>query len=703
MAIISSQQPHIKASSVPLENAFIETIIEALPVAVFAKDAKDNYRFVIWNAMAEQVLGLPRTRMLGTTDFDHFPEEEARRFRATDEQVMRSRQTLDILSETITTPSGEWTLHTRKVPLYNAKGEPMLLLGILENITEQKRAEETLQCFSEEMRQKNAELAAAIIHAEEAKAEAELANNAKSDFLANMSHELRTPLHCILGMSQLLMDSEKRPEQYELADGIYQSSRNLLEIVNDILDLSKIEANEVVLESIGFDLGRLVARVCDSLKPLASHKAILLTHLLPDPPLPPLLGDPTRVARILTNLISNAIKYTDDGHVTVEVLPVETGPDTVEILFQVQDTGIGIAKAKQKVIFEKFAQGDTSTTRRYGGTGLGLSICRQLVSMMGGSIGVDSDPGKGSTFWFRLPFTFTESVHPELGGNWLGGMEQEGIPLQMKPEEVRILVAEDHPLSRLFISRVFEQLGIRQFELVENGEQVLEAMQVKKFDLILMDCHMPVKNGYQATYLIREIEEAVGSFRIPIIAMTASAMRGDRERCLDAGMNAYISKPVTIPELKRTLSRWIRFAPDATAQADDASAAISLEDLHAISGGDMELERQAVAMFLERSRENFAEMERAMRSSDASLWHEAAHQLKGGAVTIGAHRLASLASKAHEEGTFDATQQQEHMARLRVEFAKTERFFHKAKLAVETPAAEHSPAPPRKLSLFPRS
>ncbi|MDR3425192.1 MAG: cache domain-containing protein [Alphaproteobacteria bacterium] len=386
-----------------------------------------------------------------------------------------------------------------------------------------------------------------------AKENADTANRAKSEFLANMSHELRTPLNSIMGMNRILQESGLAAEQQELAEIMFRSSTNLLEIVNDILDLSKIEAGETILEHIGFDPKHVLNTVAASLDSVASEKSVYIERHFSEDVFPYLLGDPTRLSRILMNLVGNAIKYTEKGH--VEIHASCDRPDETHATFRckVVDTGIGIPKDKLESIFDKFVQADASTTRKYGGTGLGLAITRHLVDIMGGKIGVESHEGGGSTFWFTIPFEITDRLHEEKHVR-----HQKALLGTVLPEKARILVAEDHPLNQMLIKKTMQKFGIGHFEVVATGVEVLRLWQEAAWDVILMDCHMPEKNGYDATEEIRSLEKETGA-HIPIVAMTANAMTSDREKCLLCGMDDYISKPINVDALQETLGRWLRF------------------------------------------------------------------------------------------------------------------------------------------------
>lgn len=382
----------------------------------------------------------------------------------------------------------------------------------------------------------------------EAKQEAERLAQARSEFLANMSHEIRTPMNGVLGMLNLLRDTPLTDEQRDLLQTAETSAKHLLEILNDILNLAKIEAGQMKLERTPTDLKRLLRETCDIVRPQARLKGILLREELPDAAELYVLADPVRLRQILLNLLSNAIKFTEQGEVVARILCLASDAETRRLRFEVQDTGIGIPPEKQAQIFEPFRQADGSTTRKYGGTGLGLAIARKLVELMGGRMGVESEVGKGSRFWFELALPVSEPpAHVRL--------EQE-----MHPHDptvltgLRVLVAEDNYVNQKVIRRQLERWGV-QVEIAENGNEVLEWLSRAPFDLVLMDCQMPEMDGYEATRRIRAYEAPRG-LHIPIIALTANALEGDREKCLECGMDDYLSKPIDPTLLWDKLVQW---------------------------------------------------------------------------------------------------------------------------------------------------
>ncbi len=636
---------------------------------IWEVDAEWRYTFA--SGGLEAVLGYKPEELLGKTPFDLMPEEEAERIREVFTQLAaRKDKITDLVNWNVHKNGRLVCLLTNGVPMLDDDDGFLGYRGVDKDITERRRAEEQLRqqaveleqarrralsmmedadLMRREAEQRADELAKTTVELDRAKRAADAASAAKSRFLANMSHEIRTPMNAIIGFSTLLLEEDLTPEQRDTIEMIRASGNNLLGLINDILDLSKVEAGRMTVEEVDFSLHMLINNCASLIRNRCSEKGITLAVSLADDVPDAVRTDQVKVRQVLTNLLSNAAKFTERGSITVSAT---RHADTIEIA--VADTGIGIPADKLDQIFHPFTQADASTTRRFGGTGLGLTLCKHFAELLGGNIRVESKHGRGATFTFTFPYKPAE-------GDVSHAEESTETAVEFSGKGLRVLVAEDDVFNRKFIARL---LASRGFEVLfaENGQDVLELAHQRP-DLVLMDMHMPVMSGYEAT---RTLKADADLAQIPVMALTASAMKQDRDRAYAAGCAGFVAKPVRHRELfleiKRVLNeRAALDKPHAVPDAplDEAPATQEPDDMQ-------ELMHQLRHEYMVEFANVLAEFDALVAQHDDAGLGALGHRLKGNGASYGFPEITELGAQIEELGkAADLDAIAPHIERLR--------------------------------------
>jgi len=631
----------------------LQSILDNTPLIVFIKDLEGKY--LLANKSYRDAFQLTKEQIIGKTDFDLVSEENARRYREIDEYVIREQKNTEV-EETIQLGGEMTNLLIVKFPLFDKDNNIYGIGGIASDITER-------YLYG--------------MHLIESKSKAEMAEQLQEEFLANMSHEIRTPMNGIIGMTNILLNTSMTDEQKDFLKVIKKSSDNLLVLINDILDLSKIKAGKLRIEKIDFRLRETLEHSINTFRCLIKEKGLTL-RISVDLDVPDsLTGDPHRLNQILNNLISNAIKFTVKGEINLEIKAIQQENKEVDLLFCVADTGIGIAKEKLQTIFETFSQAETETSRKFGGSGLGLSITKKLIELQKGSIHVSSTPGEGTTFTFHIKYAIANNtVAKQYGNVKQDTLKQDGLSGK------RILIVEDNEANQKVIYHMLHNAGIEP-DLADNGKVAIQLLEDGfEYDLIIMDLQMPEMDGFETTVYIRQKL----NLNIPIIAMTASALRNEKIKCLEIGMNEYMNKPFVPSDLFRELRRFLLKSEEIETEETPVIAKNESKKLyslnHLIEMDDMDCLCEVLQLFLDSVPMIMVEIKEAIIEERWEDVYKKSHKVKSSIGILQMGKLMSLMSKVE----LDA-KERKNLDEILPNFEKAEELFEKINPMIEVELA----------------